>query len=80
MAVLVMMILALPFAYFQRRAGGVGFRIFAGILLGLSFHLLNRLFSYLGVLSDWPPLFSAVFPMLVFLLAAIALLWKLERR
>ena len=32
-AVLVMMILALPFAYFQRRAGGVGFRIFIGIVL-----------------------------------------------
>jgi lipopolysaccharide export system permease protein len=80
LAVLVMMLLALPFAYFQRRAGGVGFRIFAGILLGLSFHLLNRLFAYLGVLGEWPPLFSAVFPMLLFLTAGIALLWKLERR
>ena len=29
-AVLVMMILALPFAHFQRRQGGVGFRIFVG--------------------------------------------------
>jgi lipopolysaccharide export system permease protein len=75
-----MMILALPIAYFQRRAGGVGFRIFVGIVLGLSFHLLNRLFSYLGVLGDWPPLFSAAFPMVVLLLAGTALLWKLERR
>jgi lipopolysaccharide export system permease protein len=79
-AVLVMMLLALPFAYFQRRAGGVGFRIFAGILLGLSFHLTNRLFTYLGVLGDWPPLFTAVFPMLMFLMAALFLLWRLERR
>lgn len=80
LAVLVMMVLALPFAYFQRRAGGAGFRIFAGILLGLSFTLLNRLFSYLGVLGDWPPFFSAIFPTLLFLLAAVALLWRLERR
>jgi lipopolysaccharide export system permease protein len=80
LAVLVMMLLALPFAYFQRRAGGVGFRIFAGILLGLSFHLSNRLFTYLGVLGDWPPFFTAVFPMLTFLAAAIFLLWRLERR
>ena len=38
-AVLTMMVLALPFAYFQRRAGGVGFRIFAGTILGLVFFL-----------------------------------------
>jgi len=31
--VIVMMILALPFSYFQRRQGGIGFRIFAGTML-----------------------------------------------
>ena len=65
LAVLVMMVLALPFAHFQRRQGGVGFRIFAGTMIGLSFFLLGRLFSNLGVLNDWPPLFSAVFPLAV---------------
>ena len=44
-AVLVMMIVALPFAQFQRRSGGVGFRIFAGTMLGLAFFLIGRLFS-----------------------------------
>ena len=43
-AVLVMMMLALPFAHFQRRQGGIGFRIFAGTMLGLTFFLLGRLF------------------------------------
>jgi len=79
-AVVVMMILALPFAYFQRRTGGIGFRIFAGTMLGLAFFLVSRLFSNLGVLNDWPPLFSATFPLVVFVVAAFALLWKLERR
>ena len=79
-AVVVMMILALPFAYFQRRSGGVGFRIFAGTMLGLAFFLLGRLFTNLGVLNDWPPLFSATFPLVVFIAAAFALLWWLERR
>src|SRR5205807_1009220 len=54
-AVVVMMILAMPFAYFQRRAGGIGFRIFAGTMLGLAFFLLGRLFSNLGVINDWQP-------------------------
>jgi lipopolysaccharide export system permease protein len=79
-AVIVMMVLALPFAYFQRRAGGVGFRIFVGTMLGLAFFLVGRLFSNLGVLNDWPPLFSALFPLVMFVAVTAALLWWLERR
>jgi lipopolysaccharide export system permease protein len=79
-AVLVMMALALPFSYFQRRGGGIGFRIFAGTMLGLAFFLLGRLFTNLGVLNDWPPLFAAVFPLVAFVALAGVLLWKLERR
>jgi len=79
-AVLVMMVLALPFAHFQRRQGGIGFRIFAGTMLGLTFFLLGRLFSNLGLLNDWPPLFSAAFPLVVFVSVAASMLWWIERR
>jgi lipopolysaccharide export system permease protein len=79
-AVLVMMILALPFAHFQRRSGGAGFRIFVGTILGLAFFLLGRTFSHLGVLNDWPPLFSAVFPLAFFSALAIGMMWYIERR
>jgi len=79
-AVLVMMLLALPFAYFQRRQGGVGAKIFAGIMLGLGFHFLNRLFGYLGLLNDWPAIASAVVPTLIFLSVAVGMIWLQERR
>ncbi|HEX4985448.1 MAG TPA: LPS export ABC transporter permease LptG [Burkholderiales bacterium] len=79
-AVLVMMVLALPFAYFQVREGGVSGKIFTGIMLGLGFHLSNRLFGHLGLLNAWPPLFSAVFPTLAFLGAAVFMMWRVERR
>jgi lipopolysaccharide export system permease protein len=79
-AVLVMMLLALPFAQFQRRAGGVGFRIFAGTMLGLAFWLIQQLFSYLGVLNDWAPFFSAVFPLIAFSSLALAIQYWIERR
>jgi lipopolysaccharide export system permease protein len=79
-AVVVMMVLALPFAYFQRRAGGVGFRIFAGTILGLVFFLLVRVFAHLGVINDWPPLFAAAFPIFAFFMVAAGMLWWLERR
>jgi len=79
-AVIVMMMLALPFAQFQRRQGGVGFRIFAGTMLGLSFWLIERLFSYLGVLNDWPPFFSAAFPLIAFASIAVGMQYYIERR
>jgi lipopolysaccharide export system permease protein len=79
-ATLVMIMLALPFAYYQGRSGGVSGKVFAGIMLGLVFHLLNRLFAHLGLLNDWPPVFSAIFPILVFLGAAMAMMWWVEKR
>ncbi|MBS0319112.1 MAG: LPS export ABC transporter permease LptG [Proteobacteria bacterium] len=78
--VLVMMLLALPFAHFQRRAGGVGVRIFVGTMLGLAFFLIGRLFANLGVLNDWPPLFSALFPLCVFAALAAFMMYRMERR
>lgn len=79
-AVLVMMVLALPFAYYQYRQGGVGAKIFAGIMLGLTFYFLNRLFAHLGLLNDWPPPLSAILPTLFFLGVAVGMLWWQERR
>ena len=80
LATIVMMFLALPFAQFQRRSGGIGTRIFSGIMLGLVFYTFNMFFTYLGVLYDWPPLPSAVFPTLMFFVLAAGMLWWLERR
>lgn len=79
-AVLVMMVLALPFAYYQRRVGGVGAKVFAGIMLGIGFAMLGRLFTYLGLLRDWPPFWSAILPTLLFLSLAMGMMWWGERR
>lgn len=79
-AVLVMMLLALPFASYHRREGGIGGKIFLGIVLGLSFHFIGRLFANLGALNDWQPLFSATAISWIFLLVALAMMWRTERR
>jgi lipopolysaccharide export system permease protein len=80
LAVVVMMVLALPFAYFQGRQAGVGAKIFAGVMLGITFHFLNRLFSHLGLLNDWPPALSALMPTVIFLAFAMGMMWWQERR
>lgn len=80
LATLVMMVLALPFAYTQDRMGAVSLRVFSGIMLGIGFHMLNGLFSSLGVINNWTPFTSAIAPSVLFLLAAGALIWWVERR
>jgi lipopolysaccharide export system permease protein len=75
-AVFVMMALALPFAYLHFRSGGVSLKIFTGIMIGVSFQLINSLFSHLGLLNTWPPFATAILPSLLFLTVAVgALLW-----
>jgi lipopolysaccharide export system permease protein len=80
LATLVMMALALPFAYTHDRLGAVSIKVFAGVMLGILFHMLNGLFSHLGVINSWRPLVAAMTPSVIFLLAAGTMLWWVERR
>jgi lipopolysaccharide export system permease protein len=79
-ASLVMMALALPFAYLSARAGAVGFKVFVGIMIGILFHMLNSLFAHIGLLKAWPPLSAALVPSAAFLAAAVLMMWWVERR
>ncbi len=78
-AVIVMMALALPFAYLQVRAGSIGYKVFAGIMMGIAFHFLNGLFSHLGLLNTWPAWVSASVPSLLALVLALSLLSWVDR-
>jgi lipopolysaccharide export system permease protein len=79
-AVMVMMLLALPFASTQNRQGGISGKIFTGIVLGLSFYFIGRLFAHLGTLNNWQPFLSAIAMTVIFLFLALWLLWRTERR
>ena len=80
LAAVVMMVLAIPFALTSARAGGVGAKLVLGILLGLGFHFAGRLFSHVGLLNDWPALFSAALPTAIFIAVAAGGLFRAERR
>jgi len=79
LAVVVMLALALPFGYLQVRAGSIGYKVFAGIMLGVVFHFLNGLFSHLGLLNTWPPWMAASIPSLVALAVAMTMLARVGR-
>lgn len=76
----VMLLLSLAFAYRPPRVGGAGGRLLSGILLGLGFHLINRLAGQVAQLQGWPAPAAALMPVLLFGLAAIAAVWWVERR
>ena len=80
LAIPVMMLLALPFALRSPRGGGASTKVFLGILVGLGFHLLNRLFGHLGLLNDWPPLAASSLPLIVFLTFALSGIKWVDRR
>jgi lipopolysaccharide export system permease protein len=80
LAILVMMVLALPFAYLHVREGSVSLKIFSGVMIGVAFYMLNKLFAHLGLLGTWPPIMVAALPSLVVLAAALATLYWIERR
>jgi lipopolysaccharide export system permease protein len=70
----------MPFAIQKPRAGGGSSKIFIGILVGLGFHLLSRLFGHLGLLNDWPVVMVAVLPLAIFLTIALLGIRWVDRR
>jgi lipopolysaccharide export system permease protein len=80
-ACLVMVALALPFAYLHARAGGVSVKVFGGIMLGISFVLLNNVAGHLGMLHEWTPWIAASVPSVVYLLMSMsAFAWLVRYR
>ncbi|CAK0761056.1 lipopolysaccharide export system permease protein [Gammaproteobacteria bacterium] len=69
----VMILLALPFIFGPLRSVSLSQRVLAGFFVGISFHILNRAFHYIGQIYSLNPAFSACFPTLLFL--GITLTW-----
>ena len=78
---LVMVILALPFAYLHFRSGGIASYVFAGVMIGISFFLLNNVFGYVGNLRNWQPWIAAAAPGLFYMAISLgAFGWLVIRR
>ncbi len=78
---LVMVVLALPFAYLHFRSGGISGYVFMGVMIGISFFLLNNVFGYIGNLQNWQPWFAAAAPGLLYMTISLgAFGWLVLRR
>lgn len=78
---LVMIVLALPFAYLHFRQAGIATYVFVGVMIGISFFLLNNVFGYLGNLGNWLPWMTAAAPGLIYsVMSLAAFTWLVLRR
>lgn len=78
---LVMVVLALPFAYLHFRSGSITGYVFGGVMIGISFFLLNNVFGYIGNLNQWRPWLAAASPALIYSVVSLgAFGWLVLRR
>ena len=77
---LVMLVLALPFAYLHFRSGQIAGHVFGGVLAGISFALLNNVFSFIGNLQNWQPLLTSAAPALLYSAVSLAAFWWMVLR
>lgn len=77
---LVMLVLALPFAYLHFRSGQIAGHVFGGVLAGISFSLLNNIFSFIGNLQNWQPLLTSAAPALIYSAISLAAFWWMVLR
>ena len=81
LACFVMLGLALPFAYLHARAGSGSWKIFSGIMMGISFAIFNNLSGHLGTLRGWTPWIAAASPSLIYMaLSLCAFAWLVRYR
>lgn len=77
---LVMITIAAPVAFMQTRRGGVGGKVFIGILLGVGFFMINQLALNVGMLGRWQPWVTALVPNLAALFVAFGSLILMENQ
>ncbi|WP_019612577.1 LPS export ABC transporter permease LptG [Thioalkalivibrio sp. AKL7] len=76
----VMLLLAIPFLFGSQREGGAGRRLFIGIAIGVSFAIVMRAMTHLGLVYNLPPVVAASLPVVLFLILALVALQRMGRQ
>jgi lipopolysaccharide export system permease protein len=77
---IIMIIFAVPFGFFNERSGGKFFKIFIGIISGLSYQIINTMIRHLSLINDWQPFMSSLVPTLIFLSVGLYMIKKFEHK
>jgi len=77
---IVMLTIAAPISFMQTRRGGVGAKVFLGILFGTGFFMINQLTLNVGLLYKWPPILTALMPNIGAMVLALLAIFSMEYR
>ncbi len=75
---LIMLLVSAPFVIGFKRAQSTGPRMIIGILFGMSFNIIDTIFSNMGLVYDLNPVLVAVFPSAVVLTGAVYAISRLR--
>lgn len=77
-AILVMMLLAIPFIFGPLRSTTMGSKFLVGALIGFGFYILNRVFGMLGPILQISSFILAPIPLLIFMIIGFHLMRKVR--
>jgi lipopolysaccharide export system permease protein len=77
---MVMLTIAAPISFMQTRRGGVGAKVFLGILLGTGFFMVNQLALNVSLLYNWSPVVTALLPNIGAMILALSAVFAMENR
>lgn len=66
LAIIVMILLSVPFIFGPLRSATMGLRLVAGIIMGFSFYVLSEILGPLALVYQWPPFLAAIAPIMIF--------------
>lgn len=75
-AMLVMMMLAIPFVFVSARSGAIGVRVLIGVIVSMGFYLLSQLSGQFSIVYQVPAWLGAFFPIALFFILGV---WLLRR-
>ena len=76
LAMLVMMMLAIPFVFVSARSGTIGVRVLVGVMVSMGFYLLSQLLGQFSIVYRVPAWMGAFLPIALFFLLGV---WLLRR-
>ena len=74
LATLIMIALAVPFAFGALREATMSVRMMLGIFIAFTFYMMNQLFGPMTLVYQFPPIFCALLPSLIFFVVMVGLL------
>ncbi|MCK9636349.1 LPS export ABC transporter permease LptG [Methylobacter sp. Wu8] len=78
LVVFVMLLVSAPFVIGVKRGVNVGGRMMIGVVIGMTFNIIDKIVGHLGLIYDLNPPFMAVAPSLIALAAALYALGRVQ--